>query len=89
MNKFFYKKDIDEPKLLDKIIIEKIVKLVQLDKIFLNKIRNVRSTNDRMSILHAAAKSNRPKLCAFLVDSLNIGKNIKTKEKSIESKYFY
>ena len=79
----FYKKDIDEPKLLDKIIIEKIVKLAHLDKIFLNKIRNLRSTSDRMSILHVAAKSNRPKLCAFLIDSLNIGKNNITKEISI------
>jgi hypothetical protein len=60
---------------MDKIIIEKIVKLVQLDKLFLTKIRNTRSTNDRLSILHAAAKTNRSQLCAFLIDSLNIGKN--------------
>ena len=43
------------------------------DAKILHYLKNSKTTNDSLSMLHHAAKNYRPKTCELLIDDINIG----------------
>ena len=74
-------KDIDNLKYTDEEIIENIDRLIYMNSSLKKKLQITKSGYDNISLLHAAARVCRGKVCAYLIDIINIDKNVRSKSK--------
>lgn len=57
----------------DASLIKKLESLLREDGKNFERISDAKTGNENSNLLHYAAKTNRPSLCAFFIDELNIG----------------
>ena len=65
---------MDDLAIEDEFVITKIKILIDRnDPKLLNYLKNFKSPNDSLSMLHNAAKNYRPRICEIFIDGSNIG----------------
>ena len=67
------KQNIDDTKLSDDEIIENIDRLIVINSFIRVRLQQASSGYDSISVLHAAARACRAKLCEYFIDFIQIG----------------
>ena len=66
----YFTKNIEDEKFHDLTIIQKIEFLLRDDLKSFERLNSAKYSNEGYSLLHMAAKTNRTKLCTYLVDRI-------------------
>ena len=65
--------DIEDTNQLEETLLKRLESLLREDGKNFERISDARIGYENYSMLHCAAKANRPNLCAFFIDEINIG----------------